>query len=205
MDTFTVRWAGKVEPLYSQTYTFYTTTDDGVRLWVNNQLIIDKWIDQGPTEWSGQITLTAGQRYDIRMEFYENGGGAMAKLFWSSASQAKQAIQQSQLYPTTAANAQVDFQWMVNDQLGSPRMVIEKTGSLAGVKRRDFLPFGEDLQTGGRTWQLGYVSDSVRQKFTLKERDNETGLDYFGARYYGSSQGRFTSPDPLLANEIRHA
>jgi len=69
VDTFTTRWTGKVEPQYSQTYTFYTQTDDGVRLWVNGQLLIDKWIDQGPTEWSGQITLTAGQRYDIRMDF----------------------------------------------------------------------------------------------------------------------------------------
>lgn len=82
VDTFTTRWEGKVEPLYTQTYTFYTVTDDGVRLWVNGQLVIDKWQDQGPTEWSGQIALTAGQRYDIRMEFYENEGGATAKLLW---------------------------------------------------------------------------------------------------------------------------
>jgi len=40
----------------------------------------------------------------------------------------------------------------------------------------------------------------VRQQFTQKERDNETGLDYFGARYYASAQGRFTSPDPLMAS-----
>ncbi|MGH9966705.1 MAG: PA14 domain-containing protein, partial [Pyrinomonadaceae bacterium] len=68
VDTFTTRWTGRVEPQYSQTYTFYTLTDDGVRLWVNGQLLIDKWIDQGPTEWSGQIALTAGVRYDIVME-----------------------------------------------------------------------------------------------------------------------------------------
>jgi len=41
VDTFTTRWTGKVEPQYSQTYTFYTQTDDGVRLWVNGQLLID--------------------------------------------------------------------------------------------------------------------------------------------------------------------
>jgi YD repeat-containing protein len=92
VDTFTTRWTGKVEPQYSETYTFYTQTDDGVRLWVNGQLVIDKWIDQAPTEWSGQITLTAGQRYDIRMDFFENGGGAMARLSWSSPSQPKQIM-----------------------------------------------------------------------------------------------------------------
>jgi RHS repeat-associated protein len=46
----------------------------------------------------------------------------------------------------------------------------------------------------------GYSGDSIRQKFTEKERDNETGLDYFVARYYLSGQGRFTSPDPLSAS-----
>ena len=96
-DQFTVRWAGTVVPKYSETYTFYTTTDDGVRLWIDGQLVIDKWVDQGPTEWSGQITLEAGRAYAIRMEFYENFGGAQAKLSWSSASQAKEIIPQTQL------------------------------------------------------------------------------------------------------------
>jgi hypothetical protein len=68
---------------------------------VNNRLIIDKWIDQGPTEWSGAIALTASQRYAIKMEYYENGGGAVAKLAWSSPSTAQATIPQSQLYPIT--------------------------------------------------------------------------------------------------------
>jgi RHS repeat-associated protein len=80
--------------------------------------------------------------------------------------------------------------------------VIDKTGSLAGIKRHDFLPFGEELSAGVgiRSASNGYDADSVRQKFGSYERDNETGLDYFGARYFSSIQGRFTSPDwsPLL-------
>ncbi len=80
VDNFTVRWIGSVQPQFNETYTFYTTTDDGVRLWVNNQLVIDKWVDQGPTTWSGTIALKAQQLYNIRMEYYENGGGAVAQL-----------------------------------------------------------------------------------------------------------------------------
>ena len=133
VDSFTVRWQGKVEPQYSQTYTFYTQTDDGVRLWVNGQLVIDKWIDQGPTEWSGQIALTAGQRYDIVMEFYENGGGAMSRLSWSSASQAKQIIPQSRIYLPGSAS-QVAIEWLLANHLGTPRIVIDKTGSLASTQ-----------------------------------------------------------------------
>jgi len=98
-DTFSIRWTGQVQPEFTETYTFYTTTDDGVRLWVNNVLLVDKWIDQGPTEWSRTIALTAGQRYDLKMEYYENGGGAVAELAWSSPSQAKQIVPQARLFP----------------------------------------------------------------------------------------------------------
>jgi Domain of unknown function (DUF4347)/Legume lectin domain/PA14 domain/Calx-beta domain len=103
VDTFSAVWSGQVQPLYSETYTFFTRTDDGVRLFVNNQLVIDNYRDQSPTERSGTITLQAGQRYDIRMEYYENGGGAVAQLSWASATQAKQIIPQSQLYSAPIA------------------------------------------------------------------------------------------------------
>jgi len=100
---------------------------------------------------------------------------------------------------TGASSSTANVNWLVTDQLGTPRMIFDKTGSLAATKRHDYLPFGEELSTGqgARTSALGYAPDTVRQKFTLKERDIETGLDYFGARYYGSTQGRFTSADPI--------
>jgi hypothetical protein len=98
-DTFSVRWTGEVQTQFNESYTFYTVTDDGVRLWVNGQLIIDRWFDQGATEWSGAISLSAGQRYSIQMDYYENGGDASAQLLWSSSSQTKQIVPQTQLYP----------------------------------------------------------------------------------------------------------
>jgi len=109
-NNFTVRWLGKVEPRTSETYTFYSTSDDGVRLWVNNQLIINDWQDQGLTENTGAIALEAGQKYDIKMEFYEKSFDAVAKLEWSSPQTARQVIPQTQLYPNqppTASNATI--------------------------------------------------------------------------------------------------
>lgn len=97
-NTFSVRWTGQVKPRYSENYTFYTVSDDGVRLWVNNQLIVDNWTDHPPTENSGQITLTANEQYDIKLEYYENTGSATIQLFWSSPSQAKEIIPQIRLY-----------------------------------------------------------------------------------------------------------
>lgn len=98
-DDFSVRWTGQVEPQYSQTYTFIARVDDGVRLWIDEQLVIDSWIDQPPTEHSGTIALQAGVRYDLRLEFYERGGGAVCQLSWQSPSQSRQIVPQSRLYP----------------------------------------------------------------------------------------------------------
>jgi len=78
-----------------------------VRLWVNNKLIVDKWIDQQPTEWSGSIALTANVKYDIRLDYYENIGGAVCKLLWSTPTLAKAVIPQTQLYPPSATSPTV--------------------------------------------------------------------------------------------------
>ncbi len=85
--------------------------------------------------------------------------------------------------------------YVVQDQLGSTRLVTNAAGGV--MLRSDYLPFGEEIPSsvGGRTL-LGYGSDAgVKQGFTGKERDAETGLDYFGARYFSGAMGRFTSPD----------
>lgn len=94
---------------------------------------------------------------------------------------------------------QFGVQWLVTDQLGTPRMVFDETGSLGNVKRHDYLPFGEDLAAGGRATTPGYgMADGVRQKFTGYEHDDETKLEFAQARYHSTVQGRFTSADPLL-------
>ena len=100
-DTFSVKWTGYIKPDYTGTYTFYTTSDDGARLYVNGSTVIDSWIDQGPTEHSGTMALTAGQWYPIELDFYENGGGAAIMLSWSEASVSKQIIPAANLKPGT--------------------------------------------------------------------------------------------------------
>jgi hypothetical protein len=97
-DSFSVRWTGFVQPGTSELYTFTVRTDDGVKLWVNNQLLVDKWVDQGATDWSGSIPLTAGTRYPIKMEYYEHGGVASAQLLWATPTIAKEVIPKTQLY-----------------------------------------------------------------------------------------------------------
>ena len=92
--------------------------------------------------------------------------------------------------PAAAQMPQGTIEYYHTDAVGSVRAVTDAQGNF--VRRHDYFPFGEEFQA-----QNG--SDSRR--FTGKERDAETGLDYFGARYYGSQSGRFTTVDPVLAWE----
>jgi RHS repeat-associated protein len=91
-------------------------------------------------------------------------------------------------------------QYLTADHLGTTRVVTDTSGT--PVERADYLPFGEQISVSGASLrytfqsQSGYGFDSdVKVRFTGKERDAETGLDYFGARYLSSAQGRWMSPD----------
>lgn len=114
-DYFTVRWTGQVQPLFDQTYTFYTKSDDGSRLWVGGQLVVANWFNQPATERSGTITLNANQLYDCVMEYYENTVFASAVLSWSSLSQPKEVIPMTQLYPAGALLADPSFSFGVTN------------------------------------------------------------------------------------------
>ena len=98
-----------------------------------------------------------------------------------------------------AASEQSGTQYLTPDHLGSTRVVTGAGGAI--LSRHDYLPFGEEIGTayGGRSSVSGYtasLADGPSQKFTGKERDAESGLDYFGARYFSGAGGRFTGVDP---------
>lgn len=111
-DLFSIQWQGQVQPLYSELYTFYTWSGDGIRLWVDGQLVVDDWSNHAARERSGDIWLQAGQRYDMEVHYYENTGNAAVAISWESASQVKEIIPAAYLYPpadlAVAAAAQPD-------------------------------------------------------------------------------------------------
>jgi len=103
-DSTSARWTGQVQPRYSGTYTFYITSDNGRRVWIDNQLVIDKWINNQST-YSDTITLNAGQKYDIKVEYFESNSTATCKLEWASGLQSREVIPQSQLYKDVSSTA----------------------------------------------------------------------------------------------------
>jgi hypothetical protein len=81
-DDFSARWTRQAY-FEGGTYRFYTLSDDGVRLWVDGQRLIDKWRDQGPTEHSKEVALTRGT-HNLKVEYYEHVGGARIHVWWKT-------------------------------------------------------------------------------------------------------------------------
>ena len=92
----------------------------------------------------------------------------------------------------TASQTEAKVSYLTNDHLGSPRITTDSIGKV--ISRRDFMPYGEEIQ------RANYGSDSVRNKFTGYERDDEADQDFAEARYYNYNIGRFNSVDPLMAS-----
>jgi hypothetical protein len=91
-DTFSARWTGEFRVARSGLYRFTTESDDGVRLWIGDKKIVDRWHDMAPAFHSGEIELKGGRSYKLRMDYYENGGGAVARLFWRPPGAAKRTL-----------------------------------------------------------------------------------------------------------------
>jgi hypothetical protein len=160
-DNFSARWAGEVEAAFTETYTFYTNSDDGVRLWIDGQLLVDNWTDHAPTEDKGTIDLVAGNTYGIIMEYYENGGGAVAELRWSSPSTLKDLIPQAALSLPVKANQANPFNGAMD------------------VKQMQILSWAPGENAASHEFYFGTDVDAV-------ENADTSSPEYKGSRQLGS-------------------
>ena len=143
-DNFSVRWSGQVMAPVTGTYTFTTSSDDGVRLYVNGELVVDNWTDHGVTQNSGTVALTAGLKYDIRMDYYERAMLATARLSWAYPGQTTQIVPQWALYPAPAGQSAAGRQRRHRPGDSLPAVAV-----LAGTARDDGLPGPAAMTT---TW-----------------------------------------------------
>jgi RHS repeat-associated protein len=100
-----------------------------------------------------------------------------------------------------ASSTEAQVAYVTHDSLGSRRINTDENGAV--TSRLDYYPFGEEIPGDGisaRAAGLEYQNDSIRRRFSGKERDDETSLDYFLARYYSPVLGRFASADPILVS-----
>ena len=105
-----VRWRGQLEPLYTETYTFYLTIQDLGKLWVNNQLLISQWSGSAlGNTFTATMNLTAGQKVPIRVDFAKKTSDAKIKLEWSSTTNPREVVPMAQLYPTSGTSGITDI------------------------------------------------------------------------------------------------
>jgi hypothetical protein len=98
-DNFSMRFRGQILPAYTESYTFISESDEGVRLWIDDIKVFDSWTGSGFTTTMGRITLTGRVKHKFLMEYRESTGNASVKLFWSSPSLgAKQIVPKAALF-----------------------------------------------------------------------------------------------------------
>jgi hypothetical protein len=100
-DQYSVRWTGRIRPILTDTYTLSVESDEGVRLWVNDQLVVDKWGTTFPlgTDSSGiPVVLRSGQFYDLRLEYRNTSGDAWIDLQWETTNQPRETVPAARLF-----------------------------------------------------------------------------------------------------------
>ncbi len=169
-DKFSIRRVGRVKAPVTGTYTFSTNSDDGVRLWLNDSLVINQWNDHGVQSNSATVNLVQGQMYKLKMDYYENKGKAVVKLLWSYPGQPTLAvIPQLNLYPP-AVN-----QYTVNN-------ILLKEKRINSFRKENHISEIDVLNPDGRRYVYGIPVYNFKQKeanFSVQgnSRGNiETGL-----------------------------
>ena len=162
-DGFAVRWNGKIQAPTSETYTFYATTaaDDGLRFTIYTadlsaaggrkaHTLIDTWSAHTAAEQSGALALTAGETYDVLVEYTNSTGSANVALSWSSPTTAKALLPTAQLYPTQSLSvSSIGGNWL-NTDIGAP--------TLAGA----FTSQGKVFTISGAGGGIGGASDQFQ-------------------------------------------
>lgn len=148
-DTFSVRWVGQLYIPRAGRYTFYTRSDDGVRLWVSDSPLIENWVPHSVTENRAEIDLPGNVKVPIQLDYYEQTYSSTIRLSWSGPGITKSVVSSEYLYPeqsitsldvsmnlvhTESSSIQDNFSFIV-----SPRQASVE-GIISGTPRPTFAP-----------------------------------------------------------------
>ena len=176
-DYISARWWGKVSPPTTELYTFYLVADDGAKLYIDHNLVIDSWDDNHAIEKRASVPLTAGVFHDVKVEYKEITGDAYIQLQWSTRSIEKQIIPPSQLYYTSHI-------------VGSPFL----TTVSPGAADYPYSTFVDDVIEGNRTVTIA----GDRASFYLQAKDSTGNKKLTN----GDAQGDAQSPEEQFTVEV---
>ncbi len=180
---YSIRFSGEILAEQSGEYSFVTTSNDGIRVWVDNRLIIDNWTDHGVTVNMGKIMLEKGMRYSIKMEYYQTLGVAITKLAWITPVEAKtlgtQKLPKPKSYPVYLPKGVRWYNFWTGELFDGGQTVCTPAPidqMPLYIKAGSVLPMGPDLQYTGEI-----IQDPVEIRiypgrdgdFTLYEDEND--------------------------------
>ncbi len=201
-DNFSVRWTGQLIPRFSENYTFRTVSDDGVRVWIKPAGtdtwigLIDNWRIHGATEDTKTIALTAGQTYDVRMDYFDAGGAAVARLAWSSPSTPDEVIDpatnigvnavtyDSQVYADAGKSGRADW-GDPNDYFNRPLVTTDWSGWPTADAAHIFWEGQDPTQTKG-VYQLRFTGRAEVTSWAGKGVFRVNGATFGGKLPFGA-------------------
>ena len=218
VNSWSARWE-KTDTYTAGTYTFTVSADDGVRVFVDGVVILDKWIDQAETTYTAQANITAGT-HTVRVEFYENGGHAVIRVgiqqsagpgsSWNATYFAN--ISLSGTPALTRQDTNIDFSWGT----GGPGAPISRRQLQRALDARPGLPGRRAITSPRRattarasssTGNSSSTSGSTRRRTrTQSSRSMTAGSHTVVVEYYERAGGAVmqfsTSPQPNLGGFV---
>lgn len=181
--SYGARWVGRLKTTTGGLYQFFTLSDDGVRLWINNQLVISNWSTHTATENSGSISLAAAQSYDLMMEYFNSGDVGTAVLMWQPPGGTKEIIPARQLAPTQ--NNQPPVLGLISNRVAQAGQQITFNASAVDADG-DTLTYSLDAgapvgaaihpANGSFSWTASNSLPAGNYTFTVRVNDNGTPL-----------------------------
>ena len=139
-DEFSARWTGKLIPTMSGKYRFGAIADDGLRVYLDGKLIAEDWTDHAPATVTGEVTLEAGKAYDVKMEYYENKIGAVARLVWQPPVIVKETAPYAEAVRVAKQADTVVLVLGLSSRLEGEEMNVREPGFLGGDRTTIDLP-----------------------------------------------------------------
>ncbi|HYX36406.1 MAG TPA: glycosyl hydrolase family 8 [Oligoflexus sp.] len=184
-DRFSVRWEGEFEAPANGDYEFYTVADDGIKLWVGDTLLINDWRAHGALDMSQTMRgLSAGRRYPIKLEYFENIGVASVKLGWRVPGGEREIIPTERLFPSQVASlANGPLLPQVPSSPGSPAPSYDFPAGLKylhGILPNKYTQdqMNQDLVTMWGAWRNVYLKEvsSSPKVLRVASENGETSL-----------------------------
>lgn len=178
-DNFSARWT-RTMYLGGGTYRFHLRGDDGIRLWIDGANVINQWRDQGPTEYTVERTLGAGN-HSFQVEYYERGGGAVVQLWW-------ELVNFAQGRPSWATSDENWWDYRAskgNDGNYNTRWSSKWSATAVGEWWWVEVGTGRTYDRVTIQWETAYAADHA-----VAWSDN--GTDFYGYWYSIGSAGRYS-------------